>query len=63
MLYSNSFAIVQHVGYQHMHTRVGLTKKAIFLQMQLRTQARTNNGMQCYNKKDLTTGSIAKNST
>jgi hypothetical protein len=29
------------VGYQHVHTRIGLTKKAKFLQMQLRTQART----------------------
>jgi hypothetical protein len=29
------------VGYQHARTRVGLTKKAKFLQMQLRTQART----------------------
>jgi hypothetical protein len=30
-----------YVGYQHTHTRVGLTKKAKFLQMQPRTQART----------------------
>jgi hypothetical protein len=29
------------VGYQHVRTRVGITKKAKFLQMQLRTQART----------------------
>jgi hypothetical protein len=29
------------VGYQHVHTRVGLTKKAKFLQMQPRTQRRT----------------------
>jgi hypothetical protein len=29
------------IGYQHARTRVGLSKKAIFLQMQLRTQART----------------------
>jgi hypothetical protein len=29
------------VGYQQTHTRVGLAKKAKFLQMQLRTQART----------------------
>jgi hypothetical protein len=28
------------VGYQHAHTQVGLTKKAKFLQMQSRTQAR-----------------------
>jgi hypothetical protein len=28
------------VGYQHVHTRVGLTKKAKFLQMQPTTQAR-----------------------
>jgi hypothetical protein len=28
------------VGYQHTRTRVGLTKKAKFLQMQLRTRAR-----------------------
>jgi hypothetical protein len=29
------------VGYQHAHTRIGLTKKAKFVPMQLRTQART----------------------
>jgi hypothetical protein len=29
------------VGYQHAHTQVGLTKKAMFLHMQSRTQART----------------------
>jgi hypothetical protein len=29
------------VGYGHVHTPVGLTKKAKFLQMQPRTQART----------------------
>jgi hypothetical protein len=29
------------VGYQHVHTRIGLAKKAKFLQMQPRTQART----------------------
>jgi hypothetical protein len=29
------------VGYQHTHTRVGLTKKAKFMLMQPRTQART----------------------
>jgi hypothetical protein len=29
------------VGYQHVHTRVGLANKAKFLQMQSRTQART----------------------
>jgi hypothetical protein len=29
------------IGYQHTRTRVGLTKKAMFLQMQPRTQART----------------------
>jgi hypothetical protein len=28
------------VGYQHVHTRIGLAKKAKFLRMQLRTQAR-----------------------
>jgi hypothetical protein len=29
------------VGYQYMRTQIGLAKKAKFLQMQLRTQART----------------------
>jgi hypothetical protein len=29
------------VGYQHVCTQIGLTKKANFLQMQPRTQART----------------------
>jgi hypothetical protein len=29
------------VGYQHVHTWIGLTKKAKFLRMQPRTQART----------------------
>jgi hypothetical protein len=29
------------VGYQHAQTRIGLAKKATFLKMQLRTQART----------------------
>jgi hypothetical protein len=28
------------IGYKHVHTRIGLTKKAKFLQMQLRTQTR-----------------------
>jgi hypothetical protein len=34
---------LQHssVGYQYMRTRIGLTNKAKFIQMQLRTQART----------------------
>jgi hypothetical protein len=31
------------VGYQYVHTRIGLAKKAMFLQMQPRTQARMRN--------------------
>jgi hypothetical protein len=42
------------VGYQHVRTQTGLAKKAMFLQMQLKTQARTRK-----NATKLTDESIA----